>query len=115
MQAARASLPEVMGRIEGELRTLADLSLAVQEGLSETLTSEAITREGLRSAQNLDLITQSLAATAAFMRALVDQVPSEVSVRPDLAAAHLTLAKLAERLAGAETGRLPESEDDFLF
>jgi hypothetical protein len=102
------SLARVLDSVQEEVAALARMSDELQDSLSRVLGSAALSSEDLLAVQNLDLITQHLGALATYVKQLSAQVPDAWAVRPELAAATLTLSGIAQRLSF----RPPEPGDD---
>ena len=103
-------LSRTLGACAGELAALADRCEALQAGLAPALQTGAAIEE----AQSLDLLTQSLAALADYLHALVRTLPNDWQVDPHDPARIVPLTELAWRLVGAPPPPPPESgEPDF--
>jgi hypothetical protein len=94
-----------------ELSELSGVCQRLQAHLSPLLLRGADVEE----AQALDVVTQSLGALADYLSALALDVPAEVQVDPQAAAAGLTLSALAARLTGAQASDDETSGDLDLF
>ncbi len=101
------SLADVLRRMEQEAGCLAGMGEEIQDVLSKTLGSAALTSQDLVAVQALDSLAQRLAGLSVFLGRLATQVPDEWAVRPALAAETVTLAGLAHRLAMGGPEQLP--------
>jgi hypothetical protein len=111
----QVSLARVLDTVQEEVATLATMSDGIQDALSSVLSSATMSNQDLLTVQNLDLIAQHLGALAAFVKNLSAQVPDDWAVRPELAAAMLTLSGLAQRLSLRPAEDTTENDDPFLF
>jgi hypothetical protein len=84
---------------------LTELAVCV-ERLQDRLSPVLQTRQVIKEAQALDLLTQSLDTIARYLGALTHEIPPEVSVNAVAAIANLPLADLTRRLLGQ-----PEPEE----
>jgi hypothetical protein len=105
----------VLGTVRLEVASLATMSDEVQETLSELLGTAQLSNTNLVAVQNLDLIAQHLAALATYLQHLSDQVPPEWEVKPEAAAATITLSALAHRLSLHSPEEVAEDDDDPLL
>jgi hypothetical protein len=109
-------LAQVLQTVHQEVATLAGMSDAFQETLSDLLGSVSLASIDLVAVQNLDLIAQHLGALATYVRNLAAQVPEGWAVAPAAAAADVNLAALAHRLSFHSADDIAaESDDPLLF
>ena len=110
------SLARVFGSLREEVTSLARMSDDVQDALSGVLSGAPVSTADLLAVQNLDLIAQHLGALATYVEHLSEQVEADWAVRPELAAAMINLAGLAQRLS-LQSPQEPadESGDALLF
>ena len=109
------SLARVLDTVQEEVASLATMSDAVQDTLSDLLGAASLSNKDLLAVQNLDLIAQHLGALATYVKHLSGQVPEDWAVRPELAAAMLNLSGLAQRLSHRPVEAVDETDDAFLF
>lgn len=115
MSQQPVSLARVLDSLQGEVASLARMSDGVQDALSAVLGTARMSSADVLAVQNLDLIAQHLGAIATYVEHLSSQVRDDWAVRPELAAAMIGLAGLAQRLSLQPPGEPDEGSDDALF
>ena len=92
-------LRNVMAQLTAELKFLVRATATVEAAIARIVV-DAPTHPPhvLRDLQNLDLLTQSLAALAGYTNELTSHLPEELAVDSGSAAHVVTLAALARRL-----------------
>lgn len=111
--ATPVALTAVLGRVGAELNHLHTQSEVLQNLLSDVVRSAQGAFGDMISLQQIDQVTQHLEGLSAFIRDLGHQIEPDWNVRPDQAAATLTLADQARRLLGQET--VPEDSSELIL
>jgi len=104
-------LARTLGACADELAALAALCEQLQTDLSPALQ----TLDAVEDAQALDLLTQSLGSIADYLIELSSSLPADWVIDPRSAAARVSLAEMARRLAGAQAHAPSESGELELF
>lgn len=107
-------LDVVLGRVAGELATLAALGTDLQDALGTNAFAGDVPAASVRSMQNLDLMTQTLGALSRFMAVLAGDAAGTKTVDVAAALRTIDLSSVAARLAG-ETIRDEQHDDLELF
>lgn len=113
LELSPVSLASVLDRVGAELNHLHTQSELMQNLLSDMIRQSQGLVGNVISLQQIDQVTQHLEGLSSFVRDLGVQVEPAWNVRPDIAAASLTLADQARRLLGEEV--VPEDSSELIL
>ena len=92
-------------RVADEIGTLASLSCEVQSALSLCHFAAHTDPEAIRGLQAIDRITQTLEDLSRIMRAITNELPTDLALPGEIVSSHVRLQQLARSLdPGLATG-----------
>lgn len=113
LELSPVPLAAVLDRVGAELNHLHTQSELMQNLLSDVIRQTPGVGSSMISLQQIDQVTQHLEGLSSFVRDLGCQVEPAWNVRPDIAAATLTLSDQARRLLGKEV--VPEDSSELIL
>ena len=104
VDAALVPMPELLSRIQRELRQLASATDRLQAAISPAISVADLNSSGLLPAmQSLDRMSQTLCGIADFVAVIASSVPESWGVDSRAASLALSLTDLSTRLTLANT------------
>ena len=106
------ALPQLVGRLADEIGQMTAMAGTLQVAVRVDDSFDVEDGDRLRSAQNLDLLTQTLGALHCFVQTLRDMVPLDHHVDARRATRDVKLASVRERLSSGRVAHAVPAELD---